>query len=96
MSDSSPIEKLRNAIVEREQKVQSEAERIANGGKRSLDELNWFVEHSLKEVDSIKHALEELRASQNLEIDHLQAASSKVCEQIEALKMQQNKNFKSL
>jgi len=92
MSSSSFIEKLGNAIVEREQKVQSEVERIANGDKRSVDELNWFVEHSFKELDSVKYALEELRASQNLEIDHLQALSSRVCKKIEALKVQHNKS----
>jgi ferritin len=91
MSESSPIEKLRNAIVEREQKVLSEVKRIANGDKRSVDEFDWFVEHSYKEVDSIKRALEELRASQNLEIDNLQALSSRVREKIEALKVQHNK-----
>ena len=86
MSESSPIERLRNSIVEREQKVQMEVERIANGDMRSVDELMWFVEHSYKEILSIKNALEELRVSQNLEIDDLQALSSGVCEKIEGLK----------
>ena len=86
MSSTLPIEKLRNAIQERGQKVKKEIERMASHGRRDEDELVWFVDHSFNEINSIKQALEEQRSRQNLEIDDLQALSSEVLDMINALR----------